>query len=376
MMSSQFLERLKKHYKKALPFVVYSKPNSLVVKALLQNTTDIHYTEYFEETGFVFSPFNSEEQSVIIPANQSEIIETETLEAEDFVFESATARVTKNNLSQKKKSYLELAEKTILKIKEGTYKKVVISREERLTVNEQDAITLFLRLFKAYNNALVYCFYHPQIGLWLGATPETFLSIEGKQFTTMSLAGTKKIETHQEWQAKELSEQQLVTNYITEGISPLTKTIKISDVETVQAGTLHHLKTTICGQLNDEQGNNFNKLLSTLHPTPAVCGLPKAASKQFILEHENYNRAFYTGFLGELNFKQSKTRNANRRNVENNAYSSIKNTSSLYVNLRCMQLKGNEAIIYVGGGITKDSIAEKEWEETVNKSQTMKKVLY
>ena len=69
------------------------------------------------------------------------------------------------------------------------------------------------------------------------------------------------------------------------------------------------------------------------------------------------------------------SRNTNSRNVENNAYASIKTVSNLFVNLRCMQISNQEAIIYVGGGITKDSNVEAEWEETVQKALVMKKVL-
>lgn len=116
-------------------------------------------------------------------------------------------------------------------------------------------------------------------------------------------------------------------------------------------------------------------LVKAIHPTPAVCGFPKEAAKRFILQNENYNREFYTGYLGELNFQEIKKRNVNRRNVENRAYTSVKRVSDLYVNLRCMKVNGNQAFIFVGGGITKDSNAEAEWEETVNKTQTMKNVL-
>ena len=49
--------------------------------------------------------------------------------------------------------------------------------------------------------------------------------------------------------------------------------------------------------------------------------------------------------------------------------------SSIFVNLRCMEIKNKEAIIYVGGGITKESSILKEWEETVSKSEIMKLVL-
>ena len=101
-------------------------------------------------------------------------------------------------------------------------------------------------------------------------------------------------------------------------------------------------------------------LIRALHPTPAVCGLPRENAKQFILENEQYNRSFYTGFLGELNFQKNKT---------------VSESSSLFVNLRCMNIIDKKVSIFVGGGITKDSNAKKEWEETVSKSKVMKRVL-
>ena len=90
------------------------------------------------------------------------------------------------------------------------------------------------------------------------------------------------------------------------------------------------------------------------HTTPAVCGLPKDESKAFILKNENYDRRFYTGFLGELN---------------------MENKTDLFVNLRCAEIFDSQANLYVGCGITKDSVPEKEWQESVNKSVTMKKIL-
>ena len=40
-----------------------------------------------------------------------------------------------------------------------------------------------------------------------------------------------------------------------------------------------------------------------------------------------------------------------------------------------MQVIGDTAHIYAGGGVTKDSDPEKEWEETVAKTNTMLQVL-
>ena len=146
-----------------------------------------------------------------------------------------------------------------------------------------------------------------------------------------------------------------------------------SEARPIQAGNLVHIQTIIKTNLKPET-YDLKQLLGNLHPTPAVCGLPKEDAKQFILNNEAYNREFYTGFLGELNIKEKKTRNSNRHNVENDAYATIKTISNLYVNLRCMQIKPKNALIYVGGGITIDSSPEAEWEETVHKSLVMKKV--
>jgi isochorismate synthase len=222
---------------------------------------------------------------------------------------------------------------------------------------------------------MVYCWYHPKVGLWIGATPELLFKVEGKQLTTISLAGTQpyKPSSIPSWTHKEYEEQQIVTDYITNRIKPYTIQINVSDIDTVRAGSLLHLKTRITSRIADT--SNLKSIIEALHPTPAVCGFPREEAKDFILKNENYNREYYTGFLGELNLKQSKTRNANRRNVENNAYAVVKTQSNFYVNLRCMQIKNNEALIYIGGGITKDSNSEKEWEETVNKTTTIGNVL-
>jgi len=45
------------------------------------------------------------------------------------------------------------------------------------------------------------------------------------------------------------------------------------------------------------------------------------------------------------------------------------------VNLRCMNILDDNVSLFVGGGITKDSIPKNEWEETVSKSKVMKRVL-
>ena len=202
------------------------------------------------------------------------------------------------------------------------------------------------------------------------------LKIEGNQFSIMALAGTQSYagSLDVEWQDKELQEQQFVTDFILKNIETQVSAIKVSKLETVKAGNLLHLRTLIKGHLNLNT-LNFEHLVKSLHPTPAVCGLPKQNAKTFILENENYNRAFYTGFLGELNFNVVTKPRTGQRNVENRAYAVKRKSTQLYVNLRCMQLEDATINIYIGGGITETSNPEREWEETVAKSLVVKKVL-
>ena len=207
---------------------------------------------------------------------------------------------------------------------------------------------------------MVYVWYHPKIGLWMGATPEILLELKNSDFKTMSLAGTQRFEEGKEvvWESKELEEQEIVTQFIKHQLNEISTDLKIDATETFKAGSLLHLRTKVEGKLNPK--SSLKKLIEGLHPTPAVCGFPRDTAKAFILKNENYNREFYTGFLGEINLGYEDTNDKK---------------SHLFVNLRCMQIDNNTASIYVGGGITKDSIAKKEWQETVNKTATMKAVL-
>ena len=373
MNKDSFFTALENQFKNELPFVVYSRPISAVIKCWLQKDDTLYITDTFKESGFVFAPFDSTQPSILLPSNQSEYF---TLDIESS--EQLPVNLYNNKsfvIDNSEKSHLALLRKGIAQIKTGELSKVVLSRNEKRKIGKTNPIELFKRLYNDYKNAMVYCWYHPKVGLWFGATPELLFKVVGDQLTTISLAGTKpyKEDNAVNWTAKEIEEQKIVTDYITQQINDFTSHINVFETETVRAGDLLHLKTRVISTI--KKHSYLNDIIKALHPTPAVCGMPKEASKAFILENEDYNREFYTGFLGELNLRQEKVRNRNKRNVENNAFKSIKTISNFYVNLRCMQIKDDVAHIYVGGGITKDSVPEDEWEETVNKTKTIVNVL-
>jgi isochorismate synthase len=388
--SEEFYNELRLQLEKGLPFVAYRKPvipNSPgVIKAFLQKDPELYRTTDYLESGFVFAPFDEKETAILIPVEYADYLETTFNNSETSRLSKIADPGNSKNLLEKEK-HIKLVQKGIDSIKNKSFKKVVLSRKEVIQIpssTKPEPIEIFRDLTVKYPEAFAYIWFHPKVGLWLGATPETLLGLERNRFKTMSLAGTQKYEGTLDvnWGEKEKEEQQLVTDSILEYLKPISEKIEITPAYTSKAGGLLHLRTDISGTdaefrvSTHMNAGNMKKLILALHPTPAVCGLPKGPTKKFILENENYNREFYTGFLGELNLKKTLQRSSNRKNRENQAYASITKTSTLFVNLRCMKLEDNKAVLFIGGGITKDSNPVAEWEETSNKAQTMKSVLF
>lgn len=350
MIDIDFFNTIKNHFEKNLPFVVFKKPNEHTIQAFMQPNDAVNTSNFFNKKGFVFSPFSlkNKEDSVWFYNAECSVISTV------FVPEKCDNNKNVPSNNKGKKEHICRVNNAIDQIQLGKLQKVIISRVAEYKIENTTPIIWFKRCVNLYNSAFSYCWFHPKIGLWLGATPETLISAEKNKFSTMALAGTLPFQgkLNVQWRKKEIEEQQMVVNSIISELQKVAINIKKSDTETQKAGSLLHLKTEIEGEVMDK--NNFTSILKVLHPTSAVCGLPKERSRNYILEHEGYNRKYYTGFLGEFNAEQKTT---------------------LFVNLRCMEIEKNVAKIYVGGGITGESIALNEWEETVNKSMTMKNIL-
>ena len=349
------LNRTKNAFLKKQPFVVYRKPNDFFLKGIFPKDNELRFTSNYTEKGFVFAPFDVKSQAILFPLKTANFFKEKVLVKQVDVIVHKKTNISK----LAKDKYLELVQKGITAIHNKEFKKVVLSRKETVTITNFNLVSSFQKLLKLYKNAFVYVWYHPKVGLWMGATPETLVDTEGTKYTTMSLAGTQSFigTTEVTWQKKEIDEQQFVTDFIINNLKEITLNLQKSKRETVRAGNLLHLKTIIKGEF---QKKSLQKIIKILHPTPAVCGVSKEKAKKFILKNENYNRKFYTGFLGELNFNYTNSSNL---------------ISTFYVNLRCMEIKKNEIILYIGCGITAASIPEKEWKETVEKSKVMKLVL-
>ena len=251
-----------------------------------------------------------------------------------------------------KKDYLKKVNSVISDINKGYFEKVVISKIKRIEKKENFTLkNVFKKLCDLYSNAFVYCISSEDTGTWIGASPELLLRKRKNLISTVSLAGTRIEDV--DWTEKERKEQQVVTDYIRNKISPFASSIEISEPYDLDTGSVIHLKSDIKAELKSE--NSLVNLIKKIHPTPAICGIPTKESKVRIEELESHKRNLYTGFIGP---------------IELNTH------SSLFVNLRCMQIHRKTLSLYLGGGIMRNSDPESEWIETENKAKTLLEALY
>lgn len=220
----------------------------------------------------------------------------------------------------------------------GTIQKTVAARSFARDLGTKPILEVFLKACELYPTAFVHLMYHPQEGMWLGASPEILLSVKGDMATTMALAGT--LRNHSEnWTGKEMEEQSIIGNYIEEVLTRHHCTFAHEALTTTQAGPLQHLLTRYHFTATH---NKIASLIEDLHPTPAVGGYPKHAALDLIAKHENLNRGLYTGWLGWAEGDELQT----------------------WVNLRCGRVYNNGMVLYAGCGINAGSDAAKEWLET------------
>ena len=346
------------------------------------------------KTGFVIAPFDATETCPILlmrpdivksfrlktekvktgtkDTAKVETVETETVEtvskkvsnfakAADAEKQSCFAKAS----DAEKRSYVEDFEDFHDQLAEGRFDKIVLARCSRVTSKtaHEKAEDLFKKACKMYPRLFIALISTAQSGTWLMATPEVLLSGNGCEFKTMALAGTQQAPPSDiiadkpvegvEWSQKDREEQQYVSDYIEDVLSEFTDHCHKKGPYTTMAAQLYHLRTDFTFRLDDT--DLLGDVLDALFPTPAICGIPKEETRQYILANESIDRKYYSGFVGPL--------------MPNG-------DTHLYVSLRCMNIHpGGKFDLYAGGGLLEESIMEKEWDETEAKMQTMKRVI-
>ncbi|MBN2275546.1 MAG: chorismate-binding protein [Bacteroidales bacterium] len=240
----------------------------------------------------------------------------------------------------------------------GTFEKVVPSRVKIIRGVYTDKLGIvFNMLCRAYPSAFIYIFNNGD-HLWMGATPEPLLLAMNGTMQTVSQAGTRSYSEENAnigaWNSKERLEQEYVTRYISRVIAHYNLTdVDLQGPYTRKAGNLLHLCTDFSFSARNLKGR-LGEFLHDLHPTPAVCGMPYRPSLELLMKLEKHEREYYAGYLGPVG---------------------PEGRISLFVNLRCMKVLHDRLALFIGGGITADSVPEEEWLETEIKAETLLSVI-
>ena len=265
-------------------------------------------------------------------------------------------------------------------LQQGTFRKIVLARcSEQQVQSPVDDKELFLRACQLYPRMFIALVHTPQSGTWLTATPEILLEGSGSDWRTIALAGTMKLEPEQlggegenvRWSTKNIEEQRIVATYIAECLERFTDDFREEGPRTVRAANLVHLRSDFTFKLatNDCIGD----LLQALHPTPAVCGIPKRDAFQFIIRNEHTPRRYYSGFMGPLKTPSGSPCLGGEKASPKQGR--LEGSTHLYVSLRCMNIESDRYRLYAGGGLLKDSTEEQEWLETEAKLETMRRCI-
>lgn len=300
--------------------------------------------------GFVIAPFMPSEECPILLMRPDVV--------KHFPIQAVTTDNKKIHFPEsvsEKEAYQKDFEDFHQQLTKGIFDKIVLARCSHQKSPEAKGLKaeeLFKKACQMYPRLFIALVSTTQSGTWLMATPEILLSGNGCEFKTMALAGTHTGE-ETVWTKKEQEEQQYVSDYIEDVISEFTDEYSKKGPFTTMAANLYHLRTDFLFRLEDT--DCLGEVLDALFPTPAICGIPKEETRQYILDHESINRKYYSGFVGPL---------------------MPSGETQLYVSLRCMNIhQGGSFQLYAGGGLLAESEMQKEWEETEAKLGTMRAVI-
>lgn len=361
-----FLQAIQYCIDQNLVFAAYRLPHSDAVRLVVQNNATAMKvninTSLFDRSGFLISPFvESEQNNSFLIRPDLNYISTNYENFDHLLLLPKIEDVEPNfeNGVISKNSFIEQVEDIKEAIDKLKFKKAVLSRIKVIDRNYRSKLTdIFQILISSYTNAFIYIF-NINGQMWMGATPEPLLCSCKNDLETVSLAGTREYNADNlnlhNWSKKELIEQELVTCYIEEILKKFdVKKYLKNGPYTKKAGNLIHLRTDFTIKQSRVE-SLLGDLVKELHPTSAVCGLPKQPAMEYLLKLEKHNRKYYSGFLGPINLDER---------------------LQLYVNLRCMQVLCDKLVLYIGAGITSESNANDEWVETEIKADTLLSVIH
>lgn len=264
---------------------------------------------------------------------------------------------------QNPEDWMHLVREAVQVMDTTDLRKVVLARSLKLSF--QKPINSERALHKLREQQSGTCVFSMEAGAscFLGATPERLVKKSGNHLYSACLAGSiargKDAEEDQRFgqilinDQKNRMEHQYVVSTVRSSLSNLCDQLTIPEVPILMKNrNIQHLYTPVEG-ICDEKLSIFDAI-ERLHPTAALGGLPRTQALEWIRTREKLDRGLYASPIG---------------------WCDAHGNGEFDVGIRSALIQGEQAILFAGCGVLKDSVPEQEYEETAIKFRPMMNVL-
>ncbi len=290
-------------------------------------------------------------------------------------YDAITNTIIKTNKTNKKlkieatiskTTYLDTINHIKTDIQQGKYYELNYCQPYTYDVETIDSLKTYQALNRISKAPFANYFKHNEYHL-LGSSPERFIKKTKQYLISQPIKGTaKRGKTIQEDKAiikllkndkKERAENIMIVDLVRNDMAKiaLKNTVTVSELCQIYTfDQVHQMISTVQCEL----ANTIHPIdtIKALFPMGSMTGAPKVAAMQHIEKYEQFKRGFYSGALGYITADGDFDFNVIIRSILYNA--SLKKLS-----------------FAVGGAITNQSDAEKEYVECLTKAKAMFEVL-
>ena len=264
--------------------------------------------------------------------------------------------INSRSFSPDKKQWIKTCNQILQRFQEGLMGKIILARQTLLEFNRGFSPLLFLLRYPFSESSTYRYYFEPEKNTaFFSFTPERLYRRKNNELLTEALAGTCSRETIDNGNGdacqqllnseKDIREHKFVKDTIVRELEPICSDIDMEErVRALQLNRLAHLYTQCRAELKPEASND-SAVLKTLHPTPAVGGVPKTKALEQIIQLEPFSRGWYAGPVGWIS----------------------RNSAEFAVGIRSAVAKENMFYLYSGAGLVRGSNPESEWEEVDQK---------
>ena len=247
-------------------------------------------------------------------------------------------------------NYTTLVRRALDRIADGGLDKVVTARELHLAA-ALEPIAVLNRLRSRYPSCVTFAFGRGA-QTFFGATPEQLVHCDGLRLQTDALAGSgprsgdrardRELAADLQRDPKELTEHAMVVTDVRDTLRACGAALDAPlPTGVMELRRIMHLHTPISGRV--PAGTSVLELASALHPTAAVAGLPRRVARDWISEHEGFDRGWYAAPVG---------------------WTTLDGRGEFRVALRCALTGPSETRLFAGGGIVEGADPDAELAET------------